>query len=438
LTLTANCTSGTVLWSNNATGTILTLNAVGTYAISAKCTINSCDSDQSSITNLEIKASPNAQASNNGPYLLGNTIILNASGGDFHVWSGPNSFTSSVQNPSIFSAQIINSGVYSVTVTSGICTSTATTNVVVNGIDPCSVGVEYQFVKAGNPYQPLFSLTNGMSINQLTDEVSILAVPVCNTLPIESFEMRLQGPSLNHYTVQSISPYALFDNTNVLVYGRALSSGTYTLTVSGYSQDNLQGTLLYGPTQTTFTVLANTATITQPSLSNNAICGGSSFDVNFTSSGVFNPSNQFKVELSDADGNFESIVNIGNVSNIGGFIQPIVVGMSNVAGQVTCTIPSSVEGGTNYRVRVISTDGVSISTVSLPFTIHPRNLTLLSPTNGINANIGTKQASQSITATNKLSSQSQTLYQSGKSVILNAGFEVSSGAVFQAQIGGCN
>ncbi|WP_188771326.1 beta strand repeat-containing protein, partial [Emticicia aquatilis] len=59
LTLTANCTTGTILWSNNSTSTSLTISAVGTYSISAKCVLNGCESDASSATNLEIKAKPN-------------------------------------------------------------------------------------------------------------------------------------------------------------------------------------------------------------------------------------------------------------------------------------------------------------------------------------------------------------------------------------------
>uniref|UniRef100_UPI00301C6E3A beta strand repeat-containing protein n=1 Tax=Emticicia sp. 17c TaxID=3127704 RepID=UPI00301C6E3A len=60
LTLTASCATGTVLWSNSSTGTSLTLSSVGTYAISAKCVSNGCESDASSTSNLEIKAKPTA------------------------------------------------------------------------------------------------------------------------------------------------------------------------------------------------------------------------------------------------------------------------------------------------------------------------------------------------------------------------------------------
>ena len=62
LTLTANGCAGTVTWSEGAaTGTTLTLSAVGTYSISAICTVNGCNSDASILVNgLEIKAKPNA------------------------------------------------------------------------------------------------------------------------------------------------------------------------------------------------------------------------------------------------------------------------------------------------------------------------------------------------------------------------------------------
>jgi hypothetical protein len=60
LTLTTNCTSGTILWSDNSTGTSLTLSAVGTYNISAKCILEGCESEVSEVVSLEIKAKPQA------------------------------------------------------------------------------------------------------------------------------------------------------------------------------------------------------------------------------------------------------------------------------------------------------------------------------------------------------------------------------------------
>jgi len=62
LTLTASGCAGMVTWSQGAaTGTSLTLSVVGTYSVSATCTVNGCTSGASmSVTGLEIKAKPDA------------------------------------------------------------------------------------------------------------------------------------------------------------------------------------------------------------------------------------------------------------------------------------------------------------------------------------------------------------------------------------------
>jgi rRNA maturation protein Nop10 len=63
------------------------------------------------------------------PMYLYATSILGAS----YSWSGPNGFTSSVQNPTFSNVQPIQSGIYSVTATQGTCgTSSSTVNVLVS------------------------------------------------------------------------------------------------------------------------------------------------------------------------------------------------------------------------------------------------------------------------------------------------------------------
>ncbi|MFN3850520.1 MAG: 3-coathanger stack domain-containing protein [Spirosomataceae bacterium] len=426
------------LWSNNlGTNATATITSAGTYTVTVTgangCTATATTSVTSS-NNLTVTAS------NSGPYQVGNTIELSASGATSYFWTGPNGFTSTVQNPTIAATLVINQGIYTVTGTSGGCSASATTNVIVNsGIDPCAIGIDYQFVKSGNPYQPLFSLTNGMSINQINEEVSIIAVPICPTLNIESVRMEFQGASNNINITQSVSPYALFDNTANNVFGRILTPGVYSLTVTGYSQDNLQGNVIYGPTTITFTILPNVASINAPTVSTPTLCSGSSFTVNFAAEGTFNPTNQFKVELSDANGNFGSTAIIGNSQNAANFVYPTIIGTSNSTGAVTCTIPSNIEGGNNYRIRVISNEGVSVSPINAnAITIHPKDLTLVSPTDDYSTNAGTKQASQKITASNKINASGIVNYQAGKAIILNAGFEANAGTVFEAKINGCN
>ena len=73
-------------------------------------------------------------ATNGGPYQTGDTIELFTPTvtGASHLWSGPNGFTSTDQNPTILNAVLANGGTYSVTITVSGCTSgSGTTDVVV-------------------------------------------------------------------------------------------------------------------------------------------------------------------------------------------------------------------------------------------------------------------------------------------------------------------
>ena len=71
-------------------------------------------------------------ASNTGPYCEGATIQLNGTtGGTTYSWTGPNGFTSSLQNPTIPNSTVAMAGTYSLTVTGTGCSTAITTNVVV-------------------------------------------------------------------------------------------------------------------------------------------------------------------------------------------------------------------------------------------------------------------------------------------------------------------
>lgn len=75
---------------------------------------------------------PGVTASNTGPYCPGQTIELNATGGGTYAWSGPNGFTSSLQNPTIPNMTAANTGTYTVTVSNSGCSVSTTTTVTLN------------------------------------------------------------------------------------------------------------------------------------------------------------------------------------------------------------------------------------------------------------------------------------------------------------------
>jgi gliding motility-associated-like protein len=115
--------------AGNVSGGAVSPAATTTYNVtvtnSNACTVSG------SVT-VTVNALPVPSASNTGPYCSSNSIQLNSSGGTNYNWSGPNSYTSSVQNPSIANSTVGMSGIYSVTVTDGNgCTATASTTVTV-------------------------------------------------------------------------------------------------------------------------------------------------------------------------------------------------------------------------------------------------------------------------------------------------------------------
>ena len=72
-----------------------------------------------------------ATARSNSPVCIGGVLNLSATGGSAYSWVGPNGYSSVQQNPTRSNATTSISGVYSVTVTEGACTATASTSVVV-------------------------------------------------------------------------------------------------------------------------------------------------------------------------------------------------------------------------------------------------------------------------------------------------------------------
>ncbi len=110
-----------------------TIAATGTYNVTI--TVAGCTSaaGSTSVTVNPIPATPTA--SSNSPVCEGTAINLTTPlvAGATYSWTGPNGFSSALQNPSIASALLASAGTYNITVTVLGCTSAAgSTTVVVN------------------------------------------------------------------------------------------------------------------------------------------------------------------------------------------------------------------------------------------------------------------------------------------------------------------
>ncbi len=91
------------------------------------CTVDACVSPRASVT-ATILATTTATASSNSPYTSGGTLNLYGTGSGTYVWSGPNGYSSTQQNPIITNAGTDKVGTYTLTVTAANgCKAAATT-----------------------------------------------------------------------------------------------------------------------------------------------------------------------------------------------------------------------------------------------------------------------------------------------------------------------
>lgn len=121
------------------------LGHAGTYVV----TVNLAGCVASASTTVAV-FTPTSSASNTGPYCAGATVSLNASLGAGYTWSGPGGFSAFVQNPTIPSSSAGATGIYTVVISLGSCSSTATTAVTVNAL-PTPVINNTSPVCIGNP-----------------------------------------------------------------------------------------------------------------------------------------------------------------------------------------------------------------------------------------------------------------------------------------------
>lgn len=138
----SNVSGGSYYWADPNTNFLFTQNLSLTNASTAMSgtymgfvVVNGCTSAPATTSVVVNQTPATPAASGSSPVCTGNTINLSTGtvSGATYAWSGPNSFSSSTQNPVLTNATTAMTGTYSVTVTANGCTSGAgTTSVVVN------------------------------------------------------------------------------------------------------------------------------------------------------------------------------------------------------------------------------------------------------------------------------------------------------------------
>lgn len=198
VTLTSSTCDGTVNWSwTNSAGSSGTVNSLGDLVVSgltstttykSKCT-NACGTSANWSPTVTITVLPKPNITNVSANLnvcLGSDINLTALGGTTYSWSGPDSFSSTLQNPIINSATSAMAGVYTVTVANANnCTATATTNISINTQPTASITLTNAAVCQGGTIE--MSGSGGTSYswsgpNSFTSTASDISIPNASAL----------------------------------------------------------------------------------------------------------------------------------------------------------------------------------------------------------------------------------------------------------------
>jgi len=291
-------------WSNgdNAVATNVSPSSSTDYYVTIT-DANNCSASTSRF--VHVNATPNVIASNSGPYCLGGTIQLDATGAVNYSWSGPNSFNSSLQNPTR-TATAASSGIYTVIGTdANLCTASSSSLVIVNGstasISPggpttfcaggsvaltASAGTSWSWsngestqsivVSTGSTYSVTItdansctsSASQNVTVNSLPTAVANHNSPVC-----EGGSVMLQGGGGNVYNWSGPSYSSSSQNPVINNLSAAVHDGIYTVTVTNTA----------GCSATASTVIAVNSNPTATAGSNSPVCQGAT--INFSSSG---------------------------------------------------------------------------------------------------------------------------------------------------------
>jgi gliding motility-associated-like protein len=256
----------TYVWSPSPGGGQGTTTATGLSAgVSYTCTVSdtyACIPDTSATITIPGNPIPTTIASSNAPICGGVDLNLMASNsgvsGSTYAWTGPNGFTSNVQNPIINAASTAASGTYTVTVTANGCSSFSTVNVVVNPVpvmNPISnivvcpsvtvPGTSYNSTPAGSSFTwtnnnvaiglgasgsgntPSFTSINSTS-NTISGTISV--IPTLNGCSGNAFQYTITINPIP--TVNTVSDRVECSNTLIptVVYSSTPNGATYTWT----------------------------------------------------------------------------------------------------------------------------------------------------------------------------------------------------------------
>lgn len=309
-----------------------------------------CNQNLDTVT-VTVVQPPSSFPSSNAPICVGDTLKLfgNSVTGASYSWTGPNSFTSSIQNPTILNAQTANAGFYSLTVT---------------GNTGCASPTSFLSVYVGPPPAPTPTSNSPVCLNST---LNLMASTIAGT----NVTYNWSGP--NGFTAPTQNPSRMnmtfADTGYYVVY--AVRDGCTTFSDSVHVSVN---DLPSPPTPTTPVTYCQsvTANALQATGSNllwyTMPTGGTGLTTLIPSTAS---AGTFKYYVSQTDGNgCESLRDSVTVNILPKPAQPV----ANNPNQTYCqgeTIPQLSATGTNLLWYTVPTGGTGSSTAFTPSSSTP-------------------------------------------------------------------
>jgi hypothetical protein len=215
----------------------------------------------------------NFNTSNNGPICAGSTLNMGVTttggNGPFtFAWTGPNSFTSSVQNPEVLNLQSIGAGTYSVEIGAPGCTVTQTTTVAVNAAPTITASAGANLCAAGTAAITATASTGGtLRWYNVSAGGSVIATTSSFTTPSNSATTTYYVEAFNG-TCASFPRTAVVVNVNTVptISSITPSARCGTGTVSLAASASI-GTVNWYDAASSGNLVGSGATLTTPSIS---------------------------------------------------------------------------------------------------------------------------------------------------------------------------
>lgn len=209
------------------------------------------------ISNATVSPIPNPSATSNSPLCENNNLYLTGGGSGSYFWSGPNSFTSAVQNPTINTVSLTNAGIYTLVVSANSCSSSITTSVSISPTPSVSITPSTTSICAGQSLTLTASGANTYTWSNNSNSPSIIVTPTANSSYSVSGSGTVvcSGLAIKNITVHPLPSLSAVSNTSFICVGQSATltangASTYTWNTSSNSTS-----IIVSPTiTTTYTV----------------------------------------------------------------------------------------------------------------------------------------------------------------------------------------